>query len=40
VRPLIGYGAGVTGSQLSMAVARSVDQILIGWLWGAAVLGL
>ncbi|HYD04111.1 MAG TPA: lipopolysaccharide biosynthesis protein [Reyranella sp.] len=40
VRSLLGFGAGVTGSQLSLAFARSVDQILIGWLWGPAVLGL
>ena len=40
VRALLGFGASVTGSQLSTAFARSVDQILIGWLWGPAVLGL
>jgi PST family polysaccharide transporter len=40
VRALLGYGVGVTGSQVSVACARSVDQILIGWLWGPAVLGL
>jgi PST family polysaccharide transporter len=40
VRSLLGFGASVTGSQLSTAFARSVDQILIGWLWGPAVLGL
>jgi PST family polysaccharide transporter len=40
VRTLLGFGAGVTGSQISAAFARSVDQILIGWLWGPAVLGL
>jgi PST family polysaccharide transporter len=40
VAPLLGYGAGITGGQLSVAFARSVDQILIGWLWGPAVLGL
>ena len=40
VRSLLGFGASVTGSQLSVAFARSVDQILIGWLWGPAVLGL
>ena len=38
--PLLGYGAGLTTGQLSVAFARSVDQILIGWLWGPAVLGL
>jgi len=40
VRALLGYGASVTGSQLAVAFARSIDQILIGWLWGAALLGL
>jgi PST family polysaccharide transporter len=40
VRSLLGFGAGVTASQLAGALARSVDQILIGWLWGPAVLGL
>jgi PST family polysaccharide transporter len=40
VRSLLGFGAGVTGSQLAITFARSVDQILIGWLWGPAVLGL
>ncbi|MGE5148977.1 MAG: lipopolysaccharide biosynthesis protein, partial [Rhodospirillaceae bacterium] len=40
VRSLLGFGAGVTVSQLAGAFARSVDQILIGWLWGPAVLGL
>ncbi len=40
VAPLLGYGASVTGSQLSVALARSVDQITIGWLWGPVVLGL
>lgn len=40
VRALLGFGAGVTGSQISSALARSVDQILIGWLWGPVVLGL
>jgi len=40
VRALLGFGASVTVSQLATAFARSVDQILIGWLWGPAVLGL
>jgi PST family polysaccharide transporter len=37
---LLGFGASVTGSGLAVAFARSIDQILIGWLWGPAVLGL
>lgn len=40
LRPLIGFGAGVMGSGLAGAFGRSIDQILIGWLWGPAVLGL
>jgi PST family polysaccharide transporter len=40
LRGLLGYGAGITGSGLAIAFSRSIDQILIGWLWGAAVLGL
>lgn len=40
VRELIAYGAGVTGSGLAAAFSRSIDQILIGWMWGASVLGL
>jgi PST family polysaccharide transporter len=39
VAPLLGFGASVTGAQLSVAFARSLDQILIGWLWGPVVLG-
>lgn len=37
---LLRFGASVTASGLATALARSVDQILIGWLWGPAVLGL
>lgn len=40
VRALLTYGASVTGSQLAVAFARSIDQILIGWLWGPVLLGL
>ncbi len=40
VRSLLGFGASVTGSGLAIAFSRSIDQILIGWLWGPAVLGL
>ncbi|MBS0540490.1 MAG: lipopolysaccharide biosynthesis protein [Proteobacteria bacterium] len=40
VRSLLGYGASVTGSGLATAFSRSIDQILIGWLWGPAALGL
>jgi PST family polysaccharide transporter len=37
---LLRFGASVTASQLAIAFSRSIDQILIGWLWGPAVLGL
>jgi PST family polysaccharide transporter len=37
---LLGFGASVTGSGLAVAFSRSIDQILIGWLWGPAMLGL
>lgn len=40
IRELLGYGASVTASGLAGAFSRSFDQILIGWLWGASVLGL
>ena len=40
MRGLLHFGASVTGSGLATALARSFDQILIGWLWGPAVLGL
>jgi PST family polysaccharide transporter len=40
VRGLLGFGASVTGSGLAVAFSRSIDQILIGWFWGPAVLGL
>jgi PST family polysaccharide transporter len=37
---LLRYGGSITASGLTAALARSVDQILIGWLWGPVVLGL
>jgi PST family polysaccharide transporter len=37
---LLRFGASVTGSGLASALTRSIDQILIGWLWGPALLGL
>jgi polysaccharide transporter, PST family len=40
LRELLRFGASVTASGLAMTLARSVDQVLIGWLWGPAVLGL
>jgi PST family polysaccharide transporter len=40
VRGLLLFGASVTGSGLAVAFSRSIDQILIGWLWGPGLLGL
>jgi polysaccharide transporter, PST family len=40
VSGLLRFGASVTGSGLAVAFSRSIDQILIGWLWGPALLGL
>jgi PST family polysaccharide transporter len=40
LRALLGFGASVTASGMAIAFSRSIDQILIGWMWGPAVLGL
>lgn len=40
LRELLRFGASVTISGIASALVRSVDQILIGWLWGPALLGL
>src|SRR3546814_7004685 len=40
LRDMLGFGASVTGFGLISVAARSVDQILIGWLWGPVTLGL
>jgi polysaccharide transporter, PST family len=40
VGELFRYGTSVTGCNVAAAINRSVDQILIGWLWGAGALGL
>ena len=40
VRELLAFGISVTGVNLTAAIGRSIDQILLGWAWGAAVLGL
>ena len=37
LRELLRFGGSVTASGLALALARSVDQILIGWLWGPAI---
>lgn len=40
VRELLGFGGNVAISNLVGLLARSADQVLIGWFWGAAALGL
>lgn len=40
VRPLLGFGGYVTGSNLASLLVRNMDQVLIGWYWGATPLGL
>jgi PST family polysaccharide transporter len=37
---ILRFGIAVTGCNIATALTRSVDQILIGWLWGPAALGL
>jgi PST family polysaccharide transporter len=39
VRDLLGFGGNVTGSNLANLLVRNLDQILIGWYWGATPLG-
>lgn len=36
---LLGFGGNVTGSNLANLLVRNLDQILIGWYWGATPLG-
>ncbi|MGB8030175.1 MAG: lipopolysaccharide biosynthesis protein [Terracidiphilus sp.] len=40
IRHFITYGGGVAASYLTFNFTRSVDNILIGWYWGAGPLGL
>jgi PST family polysaccharide transporter len=40
VRELLGFGGNVTGSNLVNLFVRNLDQVLIGWYWGAYPLGL
>lgn len=40
VRSLLGFGGYVTGSNLASLFVRNMDQVLIGWYWGATPLGL
>lgn len=37
---MLRLGGSVTGFNLLSAATRSLDQVLIGWLWGAIALGL
>lgn len=40
IAPLLGFGGNVTGSNLANMLVRNLDQLLIGWYWGAGALGL
>jgi len=40
VRELLRFGGHITGSHLVNTAARNLDQMLIGWYWGATPLGL
>ncbi|HEY5607137.1 MAG TPA: lipopolysaccharide biosynthesis protein [Alphaproteobacteria bacterium] len=37
---LVLFGASVMGSNVAAAITRNLDQVMIGWLWGAAWLGI
>jgi len=39
-RELLGFGAGITGFNLTNFFARNADNVLIGKVWGSAELGL
>ncbi|MEK9970998.1 MAG: lipopolysaccharide biosynthesis protein [Ferrovibrio sp.] len=39
IRAMLGFGGSVTGFNLLATAARSLDQVLIGWLWGPVILG-
>jgi len=40
VRSLIKFGGNVAASYFTMTITRSADNVLIGWFWGTAPLGL
>lgn len=40
LRHLIGFGGNITASNLINFFARNLDQILIGWYWGANIVGM
>ena len=37
---LLSYGGSLTGTSMVGLLSRSVDQVMIGWFWGASSLGL
>jgi len=39
LRELLGFGGAFTLAGVAVAFTRSIDQILIGWLWGPSSLG-
>lgn len=40
IRPLIGFGAGASIFNLTLLVARNLDNVLIGRVWGDVAVGL
>jgi O-antigen/teichoic acid export membrane protein len=40
VRPLVWFGAHLTGFNIVNYIARNIQKMLIGWYWGAGPLGL
>lgn len=40
LRAMLGFGGGITGFNLANFFSRNLDNILIGWRWGPAPLGL
>jgi O-antigen/teichoic acid export membrane protein len=40
IRPMLGFGGNVTAFNLFNYFSRNADNLLIGWYWGAASLGL
>ena len=36
---MVRFGGSVTGCYLATVFSRSIDQVVIGWLWGPAILG-
>jgi PST family polysaccharide transporter len=40
VGSLLAFGGNVAGSNLASYLTRSIDNVLVGWYWGASPLGL